>query len=131
MTPAGGLQPAGPTRYVSGMDGLFNILAIAGIAAVLVRAAGSALRALRGSVDAFLARDVADVRAQRGDLTGVSDAALARSAANRRRLFFLAAFGFWLGLLIVPPLTPWPRFLYAVYSLLWLVPRRPTTPHHI
>lgn len=113
------------------MDVLFTILAVAGIAAVLLRAVSSALRALRGGVDAFLARDVADARAQRGDLTGLADATEVRAAARRRRLFFLAAFGFWLGLLVVPPLTPWPRFLYAVFSLLWLVPRRPTTPHHI
>jgi hypothetical protein len=113
------------------MDLVFTILAVAGVAAVLVRAGSSAFRALRGGVDAFLARDAADARAQRGDLTGLADAAEVRAAARRRRMFFLAAFGFWLGLLVVPPLTPWPRFLYAVYSLLWLVPRRPTTPHHI
>jgi hypothetical protein len=125
------LQWPAAGAYVSVMDLAYTILAVAGAAAVLVRAVASAFRALRGGVDAFLARDLADVRAQRGDLTGLSDAGEIRAAARRRRMAALAAAGFWLGLLFVPPLTPWPRFLYAVYSLLWLVPRRPTTPHHI
>ncbi|HSJ23990.1 MAG TPA: hypothetical protein VK929_04880 [Longimicrobiales bacterium] len=113
------------------MDLAITILAVAGAAAVVVRGVASLFRALRGGVDAFLARDLADVRAQRGDLTGVSDAASVRAEARRRRMVALGAAGFWIGLLIVPPLTPWPRFLYVVYSLLWLVPRRPTTPHHV
>jgi hypothetical protein len=113
------------------MDLLYTLLAVAGVAAVVIRAIGAAFRALRGGVDAFLARDVADNRAQRGDLTGLADAAEYRSAARQRRMVALGAVAFWAGLLFVPPLTPWPRFLYAVYALLWLVPRRPTTPHHI
>jgi hypothetical protein len=112
------------------MEFVYTLLAVAGVAAVLVRAAAAAFRALRGGVDAFLARDLQDVRAGRGDLTGFADAAGARSAARRRRMTALGTMAFWLGLLIVPPLTPWPRLLYAVYSLLWLAPRRPTTPHH-
>jgi hypothetical protein len=113
------------------MDVVLTILAAAGIAAVILRSGASLLRTLHGGADAFFARDLADARAQRGDLSGMEDAAVARSKARRRRMFALGAFGFWLGLLMVPPLTPWPRFLYAVYSLLWLVPRRPTTPHHV
>jgi hypothetical protein len=111
------------------MDAAFTLLAVAGIAAIVIRAFAAGARALRGGVEAFLARDAADVRAQRGDLTGLADASVARDAARRRRLYALGAMSFWIGLLVVPPLTPWPRFLYAVYSLLWLVPRRPTTPH--
>jgi hypothetical protein len=113
------------------MDLPYTLLAIAGVAAVLIRVLGAAFRALRGGVDAFIARDLADTRAQRGDLTGLADAAEARGRARRRRVAALSAAAFWAGLLIVPPLTPWPRLVYAVYALLWLVPRRPTTPHHV
>jgi hypothetical protein len=128
------LQRVGAIAYVAVMEALdlpLTLLAIVGAAAVLLRAAGAAFRALRGGFAAFMARDLADVRAQRGDLTGFADAAAATGAARRRRMVALGAAAFWVGLLFVPPLTPWPRFLYAVYSLLWLVPRRPTTPHHV
>jgi hypothetical protein len=112
------------------MDIAISLVAAAGIAAVLLRAVTALLRALRGGVDSFLARDLADLRAQRGDLTGLADAADVHAAARRQRLFALGAFFMWIGLLAVPPLTPWPRFLYVVYSLLWLVPRRAGTPRH-
>jgi hypothetical protein len=112
------------------MDMAISLLAVAGIAAVLLRALAALLRGLRGGVDAFLARDLADVRAQRGDLTGVADAGELRAAARRERVYALAAAAMWVGLLALPPLTPWPRFLYVIYSLLWLVPRRAGTPRH-
>jgi hypothetical protein len=112
------------------MNALAWLLAALGIAAIIVRAVGAAFRALRGGVEGFLARDLADVRAQRGDLTGLADAAAVRAEARRRRLVALGALAFWIGLLLVPPLTPWPAFLYAIFALLWLVPRRPSTPHH-
>jgi hypothetical protein len=103
------------------------LLAIAGFAAVLFRAAGALVSALSGSVEGFLARDIADVRARRGDLSGLADADELAAAARRRRLVSLGVFSMWAGLLIVPALTPWPSFLYAAYSLLWLVPRRART----
>jgi hypothetical protein len=112
------------------MNIVIALLAAAGIAAVVLRALSALFRALRGGVDSFLARDLAEVRARRGDLTGVSDAAEQRRAAHRYRMFALLSAAVWIGLLAVPPLTPWPAFLYAVYALLWLVPRRPTTPRH-
>jgi hypothetical protein len=106
------------------------LLAVAGFAAVALRAGLALFGALRGGVDAFLARDLAEVRARRGDLTGLEEAAGARSVARRRRLLALSIFTMWVGLLVVPSLTPWPLFLYASYSLLWLVPRRSRLLRH-
>jgi hypothetical protein len=116
--------------YVPFMDTAITLLAAAGIAAVLLRAVLALFRALRGGVDSFLARDMADLRAQRGDLTGLAAAAEVRQAARRQRMFAFGAFAVWIGLLAVPQLTPWPRFLYVIYSLLWLVPHRASTPRH-
>ncbi|CAN5710601.1 hypothetical protein BH23GEM10_BH23GEM10_11500 [soil metagenome] len=106
------------------------LVAVAGFAAVALRAVGALLLVVRFAVDAFLARDLADARARRGDLTGVSDAAGARALARRRRLAAVGALCTWGSLLIVPPLTSWPTLLYASYSLLWLLPRRRTAVQH-
>jgi len=101
------------------------LLAIAGAIAVVLRLVRALFIALRGGVDAFLASDVADARAQRGDLTGIEDAREAGRSARRRRMLALGAASVWLGLLVFPTLTPWPQLLYACYALLWLVPRQP------
>jgi hypothetical protein len=107
---------------------LITVLAFAGVLAVLYRAARTMLRLLRRGVDALVAGEMAELRAQRGDLTGMADAAGAREVARRRRFLALAMLCFWVLLLIVPPLTPWPGLLYALYSVLWLVPHgRPRT----
>jgi hypothetical protein len=107
------------------MSTAIMLLAVAGVIAVLLRLLRALFAALRGGVDSFLARDVADTRAQRGDLTGVDDAQTAAALARRRRLLALGTGSIWIGLLIFPVLTPWPGLLYASYSLLWLIPRAP------
>ncbi|HEX6134858.1 MAG TPA: hypothetical protein VFZ24_12895 [Longimicrobiales bacterium] len=99
------------------------LLAIAGVAAVVLRLVRALFAALRGGVDAFLAGDVADTRAQRGDLTGLGDARAAAAVARRYRWLALGRASIWVVLLVAPELTPWPAPLYASYSLLWLLPR--------
>jgi hypothetical protein len=108
-----------------GMNTAIILLAVAGVIAVGLRLVRALFATLRGGVDAFLAHDVADTRAQRGDLTGVDDARAAARVARKRRLLALGTASMWIGLLLVPVLTPWPTLLYAGYSLLWLIPRRP------
>ncbi|MGH7504505.1 MAG: hypothetical protein ACRELX_02600 [Longimicrobiales bacterium] len=100
------------------------ILAVVGIAAVLRHLATALLRLLRRGVDAFMADQVADVRARRGDLTGLSDAEVVRSQARRSRLAAVGTVSLWTALLVVPPLTSWPELVYACYNVLWLVPPR-------
>jgi hypothetical protein len=106
------------------MTTLVTLLAAVGAMAVVLRIVRALFAVLHGGVDAFLARDAADVRARRGDLTGLADAATARAQARRRKLNATGILFIWSGLLLVPLLTPWPALLYASYSLLWLLPRR-------
>jgi hypothetical protein len=106
------------------METAVLILAVAGFIAVAARMLRALLGVLTVGADALIAREVAATRAQRGDLTGLEEAKLARSAARRRRYVALGMLSMWAGLLVVPPLTPWPYFLYAAYSLLWLLPHR-------
>ncbi|MGH7577385.1 MAG: hypothetical protein ACREM1_19925 [Longimicrobiales bacterium] len=99
------------------------VIAFFGVLAVLGRVLRAVLRLAHRGVDTLVAGEVHDLRAQRGDLTGMADAARQRSIARRDRLVAVAMLSFWAGLLVAPPLTPWPAALYAIYSLLWLVPR--------
>ena len=108
---------------MKGVSTAILLLAAAGVIAVVLRLLRALFASLHGGVEAFLAKDVADTRARRGDLTGLDDARLAADVARRRRLLALGAASLWLGLLLVPTLTPWPAPLSAVYSLLWLIPR--------
>lgn len=99
------------------------ILAILGGLAVAGRAARALFRLLQRGADAFLAGETEEVRARRGDLTGMTDARQHASLAKRERLRAAGALCLWTALLLVPPLTPWPLPMYAAYSLLWLLPR--------
>jgi hypothetical protein len=118
-----GCQPL-RRAYVQRMNTAITLLGAAGIIAVLLRLARALFFAVRGGVDAFIAQDVAATRAHRGDITGLDDAQAAARVARRARVRALGATSMWAGLLIVPTLTPWPRLLYAGYSLLWLLPRQ-------
>ena len=100
------------------------LLAIAGIAAILLRIVTAGFGVLRVGVDGYLAREMGNVRAQRGDITGLRESAESRALLRRRRFRATGVLLMWVGLLLVPPLTPWPQLLYAAYSLLWLLPRR-------
>jgi hypothetical protein len=121
-------RPRVDERAAVSMRLVIYLFGIAGFAAVTLRAAFALLNGLRGGVESLLARDLTEIRARRGDLTGVQEANELQGAARRHRLLALGAFSMWTGLLVVPPLTPWPGMLYAAYSVLWLVPRRRGAP---
>lgn len=104
------------------MHTLLVLLGIAGFLAVATRAGWTAFRLLHGGADELLTRQLSRTRAQRGDLTGLQEAEAHRELARRRRRLALGALVLWGGLLLLPPLTPWPALLYALYALLWLVP---------
>jgi hypothetical protein len=104
------------------------VLAVAGFLAAALRAVIALFAVLQSGVEGFLARDLAEVRGRRGDLTGAADAADVRAAARRRRFTAIGFFTMWLGLLLIPALTPWPAFVYASYCVLWLMPRRRRAP---
>jgi hypothetical protein len=105
------------------MSILLLVLAVLGFVAVARRAALALLGLLGRGVDRFLAGEVAEVRARRGDLTGLTDARNEEKSARRAQVAAVAIFSFWTILLVVPTLTPWPRPIYATYSVLWLLPR--------
>lgn len=104
------------------MHTLLVVLGIMGFLAVARRAARTAFRLLHGGADELLTRELSRTRARRGDLTGLQEAEAHRELARRRRRLALGALVLWGGLLLLPPLTPWPAVLYALYSLLWFVP---------
>ncbi len=103
---------------------LLLILAIMGFGAALRLAGRGAFRLMRGGVDAFLAAEVSDAHARRGDITALQAAETARSLAQRTRLGAILVLAASAGLLIAPWLTPWPTLLYACYAPLWLLVRR-------
>jgi len=105
------------------MHTLLLLLAISGGAAVLARLGRNLFQLAHGGVDALFASNLVKTRAERGDITGLQDAHSVRAGAVRRRQLALAALAFWVGLLLLPPLTPWPALIYAAYSVLWLFPR--------
>jgi hypothetical protein len=102
---------------------LLRILAVIGVLAVLVRAGSALFSLLRGGIDMFLARDLHEVRAQRGDLTGMEEARALRRTGLQRRTIAAARLSFWIGLLIIPNFTPWPAQMCAAYCVFWLLPR--------
>ena len=104
------------------MQLILAILAVVGITAVLSRATRALFSLLRGGIDMFVARDLGDVRRQRGDLTGMEEADALRRSGRQRRAQAIARLILWVGLLIVPILTAWPLQLCAAYSVLWLLP---------
>jgi hypothetical protein len=106
------------------LDLIVTFLAISGVIAVLIRVAGALFVLLRRGAEGIIARELASTRRQRGDLTGLDDATAAHAEARRRRYLATGLLCIWAGLLIVPPLTPWPALIYATYSVLWLLPRR-------
>jgi len=106
------------------MDFLVLVLAIAGFLAASRGLARASLGLLVRGVEVVVAREETDIRARRGDLTGLSAADEHGALARRRRLASAAAVAFWGALLVAPLLTPWTRWLYAAWSALWLLPSR-------
>ena len=107
------------------MPFVLRVFAFLGVLAVLVQAGRALFSLLRGGVDVFLARDLHDVRAQRGDLTGMQEADALRQTGRQRRALAAARLSFWIGLLIIPNFTPWPAQMCAAYCAFWFFPRRP------
>jgi hypothetical protein len=104
------------------MDILLTVLALVGVAAAVWHVVRAAFRFLGHGAAGMWADEVARNHARRGDVTGVEDSRRQREAVKRRKTRAGAEAVGWLILLLVPPLTPWGRHIYAAYTLLWLVP---------
>jgi hypothetical protein len=103
---------------------LLRVLAFFGVLALLAGCFRAALRLLRGGVESYVAGAVATARAGRGDLSGLSAAEQWRKDSRAAKRWYTAHALGWVGLLIVPSLTPWSTEIYAACALLWLRPRR-------
>src|SRR5690606_29629150 len=96
--------PRAPVACSPSRTGLL-LLGVSGWAAVVWRLLWAVLRLLRYGAEGMFAGDVADRRADRGDITGMHEASVARSEITRVRRRSAALVLFWLVLLIVPTLT--------------------------
>ncbi len=103
------------------MRAVAAVFAILGFLAVVRLAALALFRIVGRGVEAFVAGQVGDTHARRGDVTGLRNADAARTVARRARRSAFALLATSVGLLLLPMLTPWPRWLYVAYVPLWLV----------
>lgn len=106
------------------MQLLLRILAAAGLLALVLRSGRVLLRLLLGAAETVATREAVNVQARRGDLTGREDALAAYDGARRRRRASLLRLLLCVGLLLLPPLTPWPALIAASYNVLWFLPQR-------
>jgi hypothetical protein len=109
------------------MDIILNVLAFAGIVAAIWHLVRAAFRFLGHGAAGVWTDELARSHARRGDVTSMEDTQRQRESLSRWKSRTGAEAVGWLILLVVPPLTPWGRHIYAAYTLLWLVPalRRP------
>ncbi|MGH7474997.1 MAG: hypothetical protein ACRELD_01790 [Longimicrobiales bacterium] len=102
------------------MNGAILILAVFGVLALLRHILRAVFVLARRGVDAFLAGEAADVRARRGDLTGLEDAERNAQRARRARVRASIGLAVWSALLVAPPFTEWTAEIYAACAMLWL-----------
>lgn len=103
------------------MKPILDILAIVGFLALVWGLGLAVLQLVRGGVDGLVAGGLAETRARRGDVTGMSEAERHLARARRNRVRSAAFVAGWAALLLVPPLTPWPRAIYGAAAVFWIV----------
>jgi hypothetical protein len=104
------------------------LLAVLGVAALVVRLGRAALRLGLNAAEATAASGLADVSQRRGDITGFLERrASGESLRRARRRNLAAVLGYGL-LLVVPLFTGVGREIYAAAALVWFLPRRPIRP---
>ncbi len=105
------------------MTFILILLAIPGVLAVLLRLGIALFGTARHTVEWYVARQISNQKAERGDLSGLAEAEKIRSAAARQqRRWGLHALA-WTTLLAFPLLVPGAVIVYPLYSVLWLLPR--------
>lgn len=108
------------------LTALVTLLALAGCAALVLRLVRTVGRLALRAAEATAAAGLAEVSARRGDVTGMIERQSAVKSARRDRRGAMGAVGLWLAWLVVPVFGGWAREAFALASLLWLVPRRPS-----
>jgi hypothetical protein len=103
------------------------LLAIPGVLAVLLRLGVALFSATRHTVEWYVARQISNQKAERGDLSGLAEAEKIRNeAARQQRRWGLHAL-VWTTLLAFPLMIPGAVIVYPFYSILWLLPRHRAT----
>lgn len=104
------------------MHTILTILALIGIAAAVWHFVRAGVRFLTHGAAGIWTDELTRTHARRGDVTALEDTRRQRESLSRWKTRTGAEAVGWLILLVVPPLTPWGRHIYAAYTLLWLVP---------
>ena len=99
------------------------LIALPGIAAVLLRWSRALFVTARHSIERFVAAQIANTRAQRGDISGMAEAEKIRHNSQQEAVRSLLNVLLWSALLIGPLFIPGTFLIYALCGLLWLVPR--------
>ncbi len=102
------------------METALGILAVLGVAALLVQLGRAFFSAVRGGVEAMVAAQHAEQRARRGDITGAREAEEEAARARRARLRAGARALLWLALLVIPPMTNLTSEIWSACAALWL-----------
>jgi predicted metal-binding membrane protein len=109
------------------MTFILAVIALPGIAAVLLRWSRAVFVTARYSIERFVAGQIADTRAQRGDISGMSEAEVIRRNSRAAAVRALLQLILWSVALIVPFFLPGTLLIFVLYGLLWFVPSRPGT----
>ncbi len=110
------------------MSTLLGVLAILGGAALVYRLIRTLLRVGIAAVEATAASNLAEVSARRGDLSLLAERRETEQSARRSGLQNGLLAILWFLLLVLPLVLGWAREVYAIASLVWLLPRRPIRP---
>ena len=102
---------------------LLILLAIPGVLAVLLRLGTALLQTAKYSIERYVARQILDQRATRGDLSGMAEADKLRGEAAAKQMRFLMETAMWTALIGLPLLFPPAVIVYPLYSIFWFVPR--------
>ena len=106
------------------MSLLLLLIALPGIAAVLLHWSRAVFETARYSIELLVARQISDTRAARGDISGMSEAESFRQTSRARRWRSVTHTLIWTGVLLFPFMVPGTLLIYALYGLLWFFPRK-------
>lgn len=104
------------------------LLAIPGVLAVLLRLFTALFGLTKHTIERYVAGQISDQHAERGDLTSLAAAEKVRGTATRMQLRHLIEALGWGTLLALPLLVPATVILYPFYAIVWLLPHRMPAP---
>lgn len=100
---------------------LLALIALPGIAAVLIRWSRSVFVTARHTIEWFVAGQIADQRAQRGDISGMSEAVTIRTRSRGALLSGVLRVLLYSAAIVIPMFLPGTFLIYTLYGFLWFV----------